>query len=61
MNNKVITAGRIVTHGISLAAAVLLMAAETNAQSAPDSVTTDAGTIQADKVAPLFKKPGYSP
>ena len=45
-----------------LAATVLvLMAAEANAQSAPDSVTTDAGTIHADKVAPLFKKPGYSP
>ena len=46
----------------ALAATVLfLMTAEASGAGLPKSVTTDAGTIQADKVAPLFKKPGYSP
>ena len=40
---------------------LLLMTAEASGAGLPKSATTDAGTIQADKVAPLFKRPGYSP
>ncbi len=59
INNPI---ARLVVTGTALAATVLLlMAAEASGQALPESVTTDAGTIYADKVAPLFKRPGYSP
>ena len=35
--------------------------AEGQSPAAPTAVGTDAGTIRADKAAPYFKKPGYSP
>ena len=41
---------------VALAAASLALPAFSQ-----DSVTTDSGTIYAKKVAPLYKKPGYSP
>jgi len=49
--------------GLALGAAVLVgSAADVRGQSsAPASVSTDAGTIRADKTAPFFRKPGYSP
>jgi hypothetical protein len=61
-NQKSKPIARVVATGTALAATVLLlMAAEASGQPLPESVTTDAGTIRADKVAPLFKRPGYSP
>jgi len=35
--------------------------AEGQSPAVPTAVGTDAGTIRADKAAPYFKKPGYSP
>jgi hypothetical protein len=40
---------------------LLSPAVKGSAQPLPAPVTTDAGTIRADKVAPFFKGPGYSP
>ena len=46
----------------ALATTVLLSpTVKGSAQPLPAPVTTDAGTIRADKVAPFFKGPGYSP